>query len=92
MKKIKEIFTGLIIGLFFTGLFEFIVYFNFKNVWDNPQTYFGYHIHHSVVGLISIIIGLFFINRLRVAYFLVGLGLGIIILHTITDGRLVFIE
>lgn len=91
MKKLREIFLGLIIGLFLTGLFEYIIYFNFQNIWNNPKMYFGYHVHHSVLGLVSIVIGLIFLKKLKIAYFLIGLGLGIILIHTITDGRLIFI-
>lgn len=90
--KVKQIFSGLAIGLFLTALFEYIIYTNFQNIWNNPKIYFGFHIHHSVYGLISIITGLFFIRKLKVFYFLIGLGLGIIIMHTINDGRLIFIE
>lgn len=54
--------------------------------WDNPVTLFGIHIHHSFYGLIIALIGIVQFP------FLIGFGLGMIIEHTITDKRLIFIE
>lgn len=47
----------------------------------------GYHIHHSMYGVLSFLLAPFTVHSL----FLIGFGLGIIIEHTLTE-RFVFIE
>ena len=42
---------------------------------------FGYRLHHSIYGLLFLVIGIISINIVCD-----GLGVGIIIQHTITDG------
>jgi hypothetical protein len=91
--QLKPFFSGLFLGSFLAGLLESVIYFYLRGSWDNPKIYVGYHVHHSILGVAVIILGIFFIKiKPHVFYFLVGLGLGIIILHTMTDGRLIFIE
>ncbi len=80
---------GLLIGLVVTGLFEAILYFVLgKEFWHADRVFLGYKIHHSVVGALAILCGLV----LGINLFWIGIGIGIIVMHTITDGRLVFIE
>jgi len=82
--------NGLILGLVATAIWEVSMYFIpfLKNkYWDKPTRIFGYHVHHSVFGLLGIMVGI-----LIVRWYVVGLGVGIIVIHTIGDGRLVFIE
>lgn len=64
-----------------------------KKFWKHHIPIFGYHIHHSVYGLISIAIAAIyvFINPALVGFFL-GFGWGIIIRHTVVERRFVFIE
>jgi hypothetical protein len=88
----KYIIIGSVAGLFLTMMIEYLLYLKFVDLWENPITYYGYHVHHSVYGLLSMCFGLFFIKKPRLFYFLMGLGVGIIIAHTINDGRFVFID
>jgi len=85
----STIIVGFSVGFIIFYLFDLISFrikLLKKRFWDNPITFFGYHIHHSFYGLIIALIGLF-------SYpFLVGFGLGMIISHTITDRKLIFIE
>jgi len=88
MSLLLSIFVGIAVTF---GL-EFIFVSNkkFKNTfWDHPVTIYGYKIHHSTYGLLFIALGLIF-SGLRI--FLIGLGLGVIIAHTISDKRFVFVE
>ncbi|MBI5614350.1 hypothetical protein HY947_05470 [Candidatus Gottesmanbacteria bacterium] len=62
-----------------------------KKYWDNPRLVYGYHIHHSTWGLLLIIIGLA-IKDSHVGQGLIGLGIAIIIVHTLFDRRFIFIE
>lgn len=86
----------LFIGMTSTLIFEKIILSNkrLKNeFWDNPKTVFGYHFHHSTLGLILLIIGIIiFLYGSTLGVSLAGFGLGIIIVHTYTDRELIFIE
>ncbi len=98
MKEIlTTFFIGLVFGIIPFGLIEVIgksVPLLKENFYDNPkQLILGYHVHHTVLGLISIVWGIYSIlQKSSKPYFWIGLGLGMIIIHTIADGRLVFIE
>ena len=50
-------------------------------------TLFNFKIHHSILGILSILIGLF-----TYIYFFMGFGIGIIACHTIRTKRFIFIE
>lgn len=92
--------AGLLLGLIPLGILERIgwniPYLKSKfygNPTEIPTLVFGYHFHHSLLGLLSIGWGtssLF--NKSRNPYFWLGLGMGIIAAHTVDDGRLIFIE
>lgn len=89
------IVIGLLLGLILTLIFEKISLSNkeLKKLWDNPKTIKGFHIHHSVPGLIIFLFGTYlFLINIEKGLFLIGFGIGIIIVHTITDGRFIFIE
>ncbi len=94
MEKKSSFVYGILAGLLITGFFELIIYFYLGvEYWNNPKTYFGYHLHHSLFGLLSGVLGaILYQKRKSTGLFLIGLGIGIIILHTITDGRLIFLE
>lgn len=87
---------GLLIGMLATWLLEIILQRNKllrKEFVDNHKSIFGYRVHHSTFGLLFLIIGLFSIYYpLTNALFFLGLGIGIILLHTITSKRFVFVE
>jgi len=85
----NNVIIGLLFGFTIFYLFDLIL-FRIKSLkrrfWDNPATFFGYHVHHSFYGLIIALIGF-------VSFpFLIGFGIGMIISHTISDKKLVFIE
>ena len=87
--------AGLLIGLITTSFIEVIIFnvpYLRENYWDNPKLIFGYHFHHSLLGLLFVITGLFAPLKKNRRLLLIGIGLGIIIIHTISDGRLIFIE
>jgi len=84
----RNFILGLLIGLISTLIFDLVTLKNKKlkeKIWINSRSFRGYKFHHSCWGLIFILLG--FINLI-----FLGLGIGIVIIHTITDGRLVFIE
>lgn len=87
---------GIVVGIGVTMLFEYILTSNphlKKNYWDNPKGIFGYHVHHSSYGLLVLVVGsILLVLQSGPFLFCFGLGLGIIIMHTITDKRLVFVE
>lgn len=88
---------GLLCGLVITWLFELVLKTNkkLKEKYYSPyKIYFGYHIHHSCFSFPVIILSiiLFWQNQKTSALFAIGLALGIIIMHTISDGRFVFID
>ncbi|MEK7597272.1 MAG: hypothetical protein AAB441_01350 [Patescibacteria group bacterium] len=87
---------GLLIGMFTTWSLEITLQRNKllrKEFVDNHKSIFGYRVHHSTFGLLFLIIGFFsmyppFTNAL----FFLGLGIGVITIHTITSKRFIFIE
>ncbi len=80
---------GFLVGFIPTLIIDLILKCNKslrKKYWDNPRLIFGYHFHHSLIGLLLLVIGFF------TSILLLGVGLGIIVSHTISDRRLIFIE
>ena len=64
-----------------------------KNFYDNPKLVFGFHVHHTVLGLFLVIYGFYStFSDSKFGWFWIGFGLGTIVIHTIVDRRLVFIE
>ena len=97
MQNIFIFLIGLLFGMVITRLFEFILTTN-KNLrnkyYKHHKIFWGYHIHHSTYGILFIVISiiLFLINQKTSALFWLALGIGIIIIHTISDRRFIFIE
>ncbi len=98
MTEIALIFIkGILWGIFVTWLFELVLKTN-KNLREKYYTrnniIFGYHIHHSTYGLLVFILSiiLFILGKIILALSVVGFAIGIIIMHTISDRRFVFIE
>jgi len=89
---------GLLVGLGLTWVFEFTLRSNKTlraKYWDNHISYFGYHIHHSTHGLAITLIGLaliVFSYHSNIGIFLSTFGLGVVMRHTMTAKKLVFIE
>ena len=89
--------NGLVLGLLVTLLFEMILKTNKKlrdRYYRRHEVLLGYHVHHSTFGLVAFFISiwLFLIGNNSGSLFVVWFGVGIIIVHTISDGRFVFID
>ena len=89
--------ADLLFGIMITWLFELILKSNKKlkdRYYRRHKIFFGYHIHHSIYGILAIIasVVLFFINEKSAFLFWLAFGIGIIVMHTISSGRFIFIE
>ncbi|MDO8686895.1 MAG: hypothetical protein Q7K11_01650 [Candidatus Berkelbacteria bacterium] len=92
MRFVKGLFSGIIILFILQTIVRSVPYLR-ANFWDNPKLIFGYHIHDSTFGLFVILLGLLFLSKRKPkGLFLIGAGAGMIIMHTLADGRLIFIE
>ncbi len=89
MLIIYKFLLGIVFGIIFTVIYE-LIYNLIKRRRKGKElllTIKGYHIHHSSLGLIPIILDIFFKT-----YYLIGFGVGIIIWHTISEKKFVFID
>ena len=96
MNSILLFSIGLLLGMIATWMFELILLTNKKlrnRYYRHNAIFFGYHVHHSTYGLLAFCLSavLFFTNQ-ESALFWLSSGLGIIVVHTISDGKFVFIE
>lgn len=86
--EIMLLIIGFIIGYLFTIAYEFCFNLIESKVNKSPVVRFKeYHIHHSIYGLILIL--LFFIIQHPV---IIGSAVGSIIRHTIKEKRFTFID
>jgi len=97
MSIASTILIGIISGIATTLLFEFILKTNKKlrnRYYRHHEILFGYHVHHSIYGLFFIIAGVvFYFNKnISDALFYISFGIGIIIQHTLSSQKFVFIE
>ncbi len=88
---------GLLCGLIATWLFELVLKTNKnlrKKYYTRHNVVFGYHIHHSCFSFPVIILAiiLFLQNQKLSALFAVGFTVGIVVMHTISDRKFVFID
>lgn len=88
---------SVLFGIILTYLFELILKSNktFKyRYYNHHKIIWGYHVHHSTYGLVFMLVGvvLFLYGNENSALDAFLFGLGIIIQHTNSDGRFVFIE
>lgn len=86
-------FLGFVLGFLIFTVFEILFSRSKvlrKKYWDNPRLVNGYHVHHSTGGLVLVVTGLIMKNSIGQVF--IGLGVAMIIVHTLFDGRLVFIE
>ena len=96
--KIALIFAGsLLCGLIITWLFELTLKTNKKlreKYYTRHNIIFGYHVHHSTYGLLTLALSIILLlqNQKLSALFAAGFSVGIIIMHTISDRRFVFID
>lgn len=97
MNIASTILMGLVSGWAATVLFEIILKTNKKlrnRYYNRHEILFGHHVHHSTYGLIFIALGIifYFERSLSDSLFYIMFGIGIIIQHTISDGRFIFID
>ncbi len=84
-------------GVLATWIFELILKTNKKlrdRYYRRHEILFGYHVHHSTIGLGVIAVGgvAFLSNKPLLSLGMAGFGIGIIIMHTISSKRFVFVE
>jgi len=96
MKVIILLLIGLAVGILIGLAFDFITLniSSFKETfWMNPSGFFGYKFHHSFFALGLLVFGIVLVYFKKPSgYYWIGISLGLIIAHTIGDGRLIFIE
>jgi hypothetical protein len=97
MNTILFVVIGLLLGVLVSHAFELSLKKNklLKNkYYRHHEIIFGYHIHHSMYGLLCFVASLIFAlaGRQPFSLFFLATGIGIITMHTIFDGRLIFIE
>ena len=97
MEIILIFISGLLCGLTVTWIFELFLKTNKelrKKYYQPHKIFFGYHIHHSTYSFLPLIWSIILLlqNQKLSALFTVGFAIGIIVMHTISDRRFVFIE
>ena len=97
MTSMPTILLSVFAGLAITWIFEYILKTNHvlrEKYYKQNNMIFGYHVHHSNYGIalfISIAIT-FFLNYKSASLILFGMGIGIILMHTISEKKFVFID
>lgn len=90
-----DLVLGIGIGIIVTYILEQILQRNkaLRNeFWEHHRPILGYHIHHSTLGIPFIIVGLMNPFNNGLGLLIVGVGIGIIVMHTITSKEFTFIE
>jgi len=81
---LAELILGLIFGILFTIIYEFLL----KIIPSLPIVKLnGFHFHHSIYGVIFIVV--YFFVKIPL---LLGIGLGIILWHSWNEKKFVFIN
>lgn len=82
------VFLGLLLGLIGTRIYEKGLKLVHNHIKENPTVMIkGYHIHHSILGVL--LYGVYLFEHLPI---LLGIGTGIIVQHTIHDGKFVIVN
>ena len=97
IEHIFFLIAGAVFGIAITWGFEFVLKKNKnlrKKYYEHHKIFWGYHIHHSTFGLVFIALNvvLFLMDKNPTDLVYTAIGIGIIIMHTISDGRIIFIE
>ena len=97
MTMINTLLISILTGIVITWIFEFTLRTNknfHKKYYEQNNIIFGYHVHHSNYGIALFVSSLitFFLNYKSASLFLFGIGMGIIIMHTISEKKFVFID
>ena len=97
MSDIVILLLSILTGLAITWIFEYILETNkiLRNkYYKHKEVILGYHIHHSNYGL-ALFFAAFITHTLdypTAPLVLFGMGIGIILMHTISEKKLVFID
>jgi len=88
---------GLFCGILLTWIFEFAIKSNkklYKRYYKQHEVVFGYHIHHSTYGLVALVMSIVLCldERYSQAIFWLGVGVGIILEHTASERRFIFVN
>lgn len=78
---------GFVVGYIFAYLYEKVMLFVGKRIRKKSLVVSGYKLHHSIYGVILILLSLFISPNLL----LISIGVGIIVQHYFTGDGLVFI-
>ncbi len=97
MATINTLLLSILTGLAITWIFEYILETNksLRNkYYKHKEIILGYHIHHSNYGLALFAASLitYYLGYANASLILFGLGIGIILMHTISEKKLVFID
>lgn len=76
--------AGIIFSLIYEAGYEIISKYRGK---PNLVIFGNYHLHHSLYGVILIVLFFFLFN-----FYLLGAGISIIARHTATEGKFSFVE
>ena len=90
-----DLIIGILIGLSSTYILEQVLQRNktLRNeFWEYHKPIFGYHVHHSTFGIPFIIVGLFYFFSGGSGFLFLGIGTGIILMHTYSSREFIFIE
>jgi di/tricarboxylate transporter len=97
MNFISFFLFGLLVGILLTWIFELIIKTNKKlhhRYYKQHETIFGYHVHHSVYGLIFLLVSIIYIlnQQIESSILTAGMGVGVILEHTVSERRFVFVN
>ena len=97
METILTFIISIFCGIVTTLAFEFSLKTNKKlrnRYYNRHEILFGYHSHHSIYGLVLFAFAIvsLTLNQKMSALIMFGAGIGIILMHTISEGRFVFAE
>ncbi|MDP3882863.1 MAG: hypothetical protein Q8Q48_02300 [Candidatus Staskawiczbacteria bacterium] len=97
MSFIPLFLYGTLAGILITWIFELVIKSNKKlhdRYYRQHEVVLGHHVHHSTYGLVFILAGVVFVFNLQLesALFAFGAGFGIILQHTVSERRFVFVN
>ena len=97
MAFINTFLLSILAGLVITFIFEYILKTNKKlrnKYYRHKNVIFGYHVHHSNYGLALFVAGFitYAFSYPTAPLVLFGMGVGIILMHTISEKKFVFID
>lgn len=97
MSLINTLLSSIVTGLTITWIFEYILKTNKKlrnKYYEQKNVILGYHVHHSNYGIALFVAGLitYGFDYEIAPLVLFGMGIGIILMHTISEKKFVFVD